>query len=73
MSEGSHSGLVRAPAKRLPGLKLGRGFESHSLRQREKASGRRKYDCVPAIVGMGKTASASMPQPTVRQSTGFSW
>ena len=33
MPEGSHSGLVRAPAKRLPGLKLGRGFESHSLRQ----------------------------------------
>ena len=31
--EGSHSGLVRAPAKRLPWDDRGRGFESHSLRQ----------------------------------------
>ena len=32
LTEGSHSGLVRAPAKRLGGENLSRGFESHSLR-----------------------------------------
>ena len=33
MMEGSHSGLVRPPAKRVGGVELPRGFESHSLRQ----------------------------------------
>ncbi len=33
--EGSHSGLVRAPAKCLPRVYRGRGFESHSLRQKQ--------------------------------------
>ena len=32
MMEGSHSGLVRPPAKRVGGVELPRGFESHSLR-----------------------------------------
>ena len=30
--EGSHSGLVRPPAKRLGGVEPPHGFESHSLR-----------------------------------------
>ena len=31
-AEGSHSGLVRPPAKRVGGDELPRGFESRSLR-----------------------------------------
>ena len=33
LMEGSHSGLVRAPAKRLGRVNRPRGFESRSLRQ----------------------------------------
>ncbi len=31
-AEGSHSGLVRPPAKRVGGVELPRGFESRTLR-----------------------------------------
>ena len=45
MMEGSHSGLVRPPAKRVGGVELPRGFESHSLRHHFSIFGSRPPDC----------------------------
>ena len=52
-AEGSHSGLVRPPAKRVGGVEPPRGFESRTLRHSLDASrqllGQLEYFCVRAV------------------------